>query len=203
MSDRYPVPAVEVRREDVIERSRFLTALAPVADEAAARAFLAGVRAEHPDATHHCHAWVIGPPGSTARVAMSDDGEPHGTAGRPMLNVLLHGGVGDIAAVVTRFYGGRKLGRGGLVRAYGGCVQAALADLETRERVEWVQLALSFGYGDVDAVRRLYPAHEVERLQERFADDVVDRVRVPRSREGDLRAAFRDLLRGRGRIDSG
>src|SRR6185437_606076 len=84
---------------------------------------------EFSDATHNCWAYVAGPPGSTSRVGMSDAGEPHGTAGRPMLTVLLHSGVGEIAAVVTRYYGGTKLGTGGLVKAYGGSVQLALESL--------------------------------------------------------------------------
>ena len=100
---------------------------------------------EFPDATHNCWAYVAGPPASTGRVGMSDAGEPHGTAGRPMLTVLLHSGVGEIAAVVTRYYGGIKLGTGGLVKAYGGAVLAALEALPRVERIDYVDAALSIG----------------------------------------------------------
>jgi Uncharacterized protein family UPF0029 len=126
---RYPVPAQQHRVEQVIDRSRFICTVARVQSSEEAQAFIKTMNAEFPDATHNCWAYVVGAPGSTDRVGMSDDGEPHGTAGRPMLTVLLHSGVGEIAAVVTRYYGGTKLGTGGLVKAYSGAVQEALAGM--------------------------------------------------------------------------
>src|SRR5215217_5406636 len=134
---RYLIPAERHRTHEEIERSKFVTTVAPAPTIDDAQAFLAAMRAEFPDATHNCWAYVVGPPGSTTRIGMSDDGEPHGTAGRPMLTMLLHGGLGDVAAVVTRYYGGTKLGTGGLVRAYGGAVQEALLGLPRAERVEY------------------------------------------------------------------
>ncbi|NLG62975.1 MAG: hypothetical protein GX539_12100, partial [Candidatus Cloacimonetes bacterium] len=101
----------------MVQRSRFIATLAHAPDVESARAFIEEVRAEFPDATHNCWAFVAGPPGSTSHVGFSDAGEPHGTAGRPMLDVLLHSGIGEVAAVVTRYFGGVKLGKGGLVRA--------------------------------------------------------------------------------------
>ena len=132
---RYPIPANRTRVEEVILRSRFITTAAPAGTSEAARAFIASIRAEFPDATHHCYAFVAGPPGSTAQIGMSDDGEPGGTAGRPMLAVLLGSGIGDIAVVVTRYYGGTKLGTGGLVRAYSGGVKAVLDALPVCEKI--------------------------------------------------------------------
>ncbi|MFC7326352.1 YigZ family protein [Marinactinospora rubrisoli] len=110
--------------ETEVRRSRFRCALARVADEAEARAFIAERRRLHWNATHNCTAYVIGPDARTQR--SSDDGEPSGTAGLPMLEVLRHRGITDTVAVVTRYFGGVKLGAGGLVRAYGGTVSAAL-----------------------------------------------------------------------------
>src|SRR4051812_45077079 len=103
---RYPVPAARVRVEDRIEQSLFITELQSARSVDDARTALARAREEFPDATHHCSAWVIGPPGSTGNTAASDDGEPSGTAGRVMLKVLLNSGVGDVIAIVTRYYGG-------------------------------------------------------------------------------------------------
>lgn len=199
--DRYPVLERVFRREESIERSRFITSLAPVETESKAMLFIDEIRAEFRDASHNCYAFLIGPPGTSARVGMSDDGEPHGTAGRPMLNMLTHGGLGDVVAVVTRYFGGRKLGRGGLVRAYGGGVQAALADAPMAERVDWVLLELSFAYAEAKSVRRLYSVHEAESLEERFEASVTDRVRIPSSREEGFRESFIDLLRGKGTIE--
>src|SRR4051812_21661975 len=118
--ERYPIPAARHRAELTIERSRFICTIAHAAEPDDAHAFIREMNAEFGDATHNCWAFVAGPPGDTNRIGMSDDGEPHGTAGRPMLTVLTHSGVGDIVAVVTRYYGGTKLGTGGLVKAYGG-----------------------------------------------------------------------------------
>lgn len=132
MVDRYLTVARAGVHESEIKRSRFLCALAPADSEEAARDFVGRVRKEHPGATHNCFAYVIGPEGRLHRA--SDDGEPGGTAGTPMLQALLGREVRDTAAVVTRYYGGVQLGAGGLARAYGGAVTAALDEIGTIER---------------------------------------------------------------------
>ena len=153
---RYPIPAQQVRFQETISRSRFITTVAAAATPEQAHAFVAEIRTEFPDATHHCYAFVAGPPGSTARVGMSDDGEPGGTAGRPMLSVLLGSGVGDIVAVVTRFFGGTKLGTGGLVRAYSGGVKSALAQLTLQEKVARQTLKLGCAYHWISEIGRAH-----------------------------------------------
>lgn len=132
MPDRYVTLAREGVHETEVNRSRFRCALAPAADEAEARAFLARVRAAHPTAGHHCWAYVLGADGSVQRA--SDDGEPGGTAGVPMLEVLRHRRITDTVAVVTRYFGGTKLGAGGLIRAYGNAVSAAVEEFGLLER---------------------------------------------------------------------
>ncbi len=118
-----------VSLESVVSKSRFIVYLTRVRDAAQAGALLAEARRLHPDATHHCFAYVLSPDAGTYRAA--DDGEPGGTAGTPMLEAIRKGGYTDVAAVVVRYYGGVKLGAGGLARAYGGAVRAALAKAET------------------------------------------------------------------------
>ena len=132
MVDRYLTVARAGVHESEIKRSRFLCALAPADSEEAAREFIRAVRGEHPGAAHNCFAYVIGPDGRLHRA--SDDGEPGGTAGTPMLQVLLGREIRDTVAVVTRYYGGIQLGAGGLARAYGGAVSAALDQIGTAER---------------------------------------------------------------------
>jgi uncharacterized YigZ family protein len=193
---RYPVPDGRHRTEERIERSRFVCTIARVSTAEEAQAFVKEMNAEFPDATHNCWAYVVGPPGSTSRIGMSDAGEPHGTAGRPMLTVLLHAGVGDVAAVVTRYYGGVKLGTGGLVKAYGGAVQHALATLPRAERVDYAQLLVVIGYPSIDLVRQLLPVHEAEVLTEEYGTDVQYLLRLPRAQAEALRSALLDATRG-------
>jgi uncharacterized YigZ family protein len=196
----YPVPARTHRVADVIERSRFIATAGRAATAGDARAFIDGVRGEFPDATHHCWAYVAGPPGSTAVMGMSDAGEPHGTAGRPMLDVLLHSGIGEVVAVVTRYFGGTKLGRGGLARAYGGSVQHALESLPLAERVLLVELTVTVGYADVESLRRLAAALAVEVYEEEYAATVRYRLGVPARRVAEFERHLADLSAGRARI---
>ena len=193
---RYPILAGPLRVEETIQRSRFLTSLEPVGSADEAAAFVARLKAEFPDANHNCWAYLVGPPGSTASVGMSDDGEPHGTAGRPMLDVLVGSGLGDVAAVVTRWFGGIKLGKGGLVKAYGGCLQRALDQAPRSRRTVWVGLSLRLGYEQVAAVQRLYAAHEAELLDEAFADAVTHALRLPEERLAAFERALADATNG-------
>ncbi|MFJ1598070.1 YigZ family protein [Streptomyces sp. NPDC088261] len=132
MQEQYRTVARAGVHETEVNRSRFLCALAPVADEREAQDFVAGIRKEHPAASHRCFAYVIGADASVQKA--SDDGEPGGTAGVPMLDMLLRREMRYVVAVVTRYYGGVKLGAGGLIRAYGGAVGEALDVVGVRTR---------------------------------------------------------------------
>jgi uncharacterized YigZ family protein len=198
---RYPVPAAQYRVEEEIRRSRFITTVAPAARTDEAVAVIDRVSAEFGDATHNCWAYVVGPPGSTDRIGMSDAGEPHGTAGRPMLNALLHGGVGDVVAVVTRYFGGTKLGTGGLVRAYGGCVQHALATLPRGERVDLVTVGVAIAYPRLTAVQQLFGAFEVQVVSQQFGTDARFELRLPEANAARFRQAVLDATRGQARFD--
>ena len=179
MAQRYPIPACRHRVEEEIRRSRFITTVdyAPSVEDA--RAFIQAIRSEFPDASHHVWAYVVGPPGSTARVGYSDDGEPHGTAGRPAYTVLLHSGVGDIVAVITRYFGGTKLGKGGLVRAYSDGVKLALESLPLAEYRATTLLDVVLPYAHVTPFQRLLPEYEAEILREEYGADASYRLRLP------------------------
>lgn len=187
---RYLVPVGAHRVETSVKRSRFIATAARAPTPEAAHALVERVREEMPDATHHCWAFVAGPPGSTARIGMSDDGEPHGTAGRPMLNALLHGGIGEIAVVCTRYFGGTKLGTGGLARAYAEAVKSVLTTLPTVEKVEREHISVSVGYADVDGLQRLLGEHGVLVEEEGYGAEVRYRLAVPALG----RRAFEDAL---------
>ncbi len=192
MPQRYPIPARRHRVEEEIRRSRFITTVAYAPTVEDARAFIHAIRAEFPDASHHVWAYLVGPPGSTARAGYSDDGEPHGTAGRPAYTVLLHSGVGDIAVVITRYFGGVKLGKGGLVRAYGDGVKLALASLPRAEHRAVTDLDVVIPYAFVTPLRRMLPDYEAEMLAEEYGADASYRLRLP----DEHVAAFTEALIG-------
>lgn len=194
---RYPVPSVSPEAphcaELVIRRSRFLAQCARTTGHEEARAFVERIRARHADATHNCWAYVAGAPGQTAAIGFSDDGEPHGTAGRPMLQVLLHCGVGELCVVVTRWFGGVKLGTGGLVRAYQDSVRQVLAALPQEERVPRLTLDVRVDFAHLDRLHRLLPDFEARLSAEHYDTAAVLTISLPQSCE----AAFREALAGR------
>ena len=189
---RYPIPAATHRAEETILRSRFITTLGHADSVEAARTFIAAVSDKVSDTTHTCWAYVVGPPGDTSRVGLSDAGEPHGTAGRPMLDVLLGSGIGDIVAVVSRYFGGTKLGKGGLVRAYGGGVKLALEGLRTVELVEKTALRVRITYADVAPLKHALQRFEAEILSDDYGTDVTLVIELPVEHE----IAFADALAG-------
>ncbi|MEE3386882.1 MAG: YigZ family protein [Pseudomonadota bacterium] len=129
----------------LINKSRFITWLRPVSSREQAMAIIDEARALYPDASHHCYAYLLGSPAS-AQAAMNDDGEPSGTAGKPIFNVIQHKGMSDVLVLVIRYFGGVKLGAGGLVRAYAAAAETVLAEVERVESVPQCtcQLALDF-----------------------------------------------------------
>ena len=167
----YPVPAKEIRREIVIGGSRFIATLAPVFSVEEAKAFIARMRSEFDDATHNVPAYLIGG-GNSVTAHASDDGEPSGTAGRPILAVLRGSGLGDVAVVVTRYFGGTKLGTGGLVRAYTQATQAVVTDIPRAQKVMAYTTLLAAPYPLLERIRLLVEAADGEILDEDFTADV-------------------------------
>ena len=153
-----------------IKRSRFLCTLRRVEHETDARALVEQVRRTHWDARHHCSAFVLGPDGMLQR--SSDDGEPAGTAGAPMLEVLRGRGVSDVVAVVTRWFGGILLGAGGLVRAYGDAVSAALDEVGTLERQLLEEWEVRLDHAEAGRVEGELRARGVEVLEAAYTQDV-------------------------------
>ncbi|GKW50596.1 IMPACT family protein [Halomonas sp. NCCP-2165] len=152
----YPIPDLPagqwLAHELEVERSRFLAWVCHAPEPAAFEALLTEARRQHPGASHHCSAFIAGPPGEQQAIGFSDDGEPGGTAGRPMYQVLEGSGLGQVGCVVTRYFGGTKLGTGGLARAYAQAVAQALETLPTRSFTprESRRLAVAFA-GEAEA----------------------------------------------------
>lgn len=199
--ERYAIPAETCRVEDEIKRSRFITTVTYTPTEEEARAFINQMREEFSDASHNCWAYLIGPPGNTSTVGMSDDGEPHGTAGRPMLTVLTHCDLGDITAVVTRYYGGTNLGKGGLVRAYSGGVQLALENIKRGEHIIYTTAIVVIDYPTVEMFKRQLPDFEAKITAEDFGADVTFEIELPEEQALPFTNTITELTNGRAQIE--
>ena len=149
LSGNYRIPIGLVGCREEIKKSRFLTYIGHVTGKAAMREWLTSLRNEHSAARHHCWACVAGHPLDGQSYGFSDDGEPSGTAGKPLLNLLLGSGLGEIAVVVVRYYGGIKLGTGGLVRAYSHGASDLLSSVPTRLIVACQQFSLCCSYEEL------------------------------------------------------
>lgn len=181
---------VELER---IKGSRFLADLAPAADEATALGFVEQVRRRAPDASHHCWAFRL----AGGRERSDDDAEPGGTAGAPILRHLQGAGLVDVVAVVTRWFGGTKLGRGGLARAYGAATAAAIdeASVVVRPALTWLEVVHDYDLsGQVDAV---LAGHGAEVVDADYGTQVVLRLTVPRRAATDFAAALSEATAGR------
>lgn len=192
----YKIPAKLYRTEETIKRSRFIATVAHAFTEEDAKVFISIIKNEFPDATHNCWAFVAGPPGDTARIGLSDDGEPHGTAGKPILTVLLHSEIGEIVAVVTRYFGGTKLGTGGLVRAYSGSVKNALAGLSIKEKRDVITLTAILDYSKVTAVRQMIESFNSEIIEAKYEADVSFKIELPKNNKDSFIHAITDLTGG-------
>jgi uncharacterized YigZ family protein len=186
----YLAPAGESRAEIREKGSRFLAVVGPAADEASARAALAALERELPGATHHCWAWRLGSP---PRERSADAGEPAGTAGVPILQVLRGAGLSDVLAVVVRWFGGTKLGKGGLARAYSAATREALRDLPVAARVPAVRVAFEIPFDKVGAVKRLLRPPEVELESEEYGATARLVLAVHEERFAPLREALAAL----------
>lgn len=167
------------RSEIEIKRSRFIASLARTDSEEAAREFIAQIRREFPDARHHCTAFIIHQDTGPDTARSSDDGEPAGTAGGPMLKVLTESGLTNVTCVVTRYFGGTKLGTGGLVRAYSGAVQQVLEDAQTVRLVTHPSYQLQLPISEAGKVEAKLTQNGYQILSRDFAQDATLRFSAP------------------------
>lgn len=192
----YLIPAVPITISEEIKKSRFMTLLAHTSGVDGAKDFIQQVRQQHLTARHHCWAFVAGPPTDSQLLGFSDDGEPSGTAGKPILAQLMGSGVGEITAVVVRYYGGVKLGTGGLVRAYGSGVQQALKQIEVKYKVPQVEYTLQCDYPQLAMVETLLQQVEGQILRGEYTERVRLHISLPATQASQVGDKLRDLSRG-------
>ncbi len=188
MSKDYPVPAEYLERETEVKKSRFIARVAPVASRDEVKTWLEQAWRDHPDARHVCWAYQIGRPGAAAEAAMNDDGEPSGTAGKPILNVIQHKDMGDVLVMVIRYFGGIKLGAGGLVRAYAGAAESVLSAVPRAVQQPMMNATVTMDFADEQALRHWCDVHDgvVESVD--YGPTVSARVSVPEHRVVDFTA---------------
>ena len=200
MDDRYFTVARGVSAEISVKQSRFIAYLSPAAAEPDAESFLDTLRRRYHDATHHCYAYVAGLPEERIE-RFNDDGEPSGTAGRPILNVLLGKNIGNAVCVVVRYFGGTKLGVGGLSRAYGDAASAAVGKATVVTRYVTEPVTLTFPYDLTGAVEHLLTEFSVTGVERTFGEAAGLTCAVRRSDVQAFREKFRDITRDRGTIE--
>ncbi|MEP7288405.1 MAG: YigZ family protein [Chloroflexota bacterium] len=192
----YRVPLATVRVEQEVNRSRFIATLTNADTVEAARSFIAAIRAEMPDASCHAYAFKIGY-GSSVTEGLSDGGEPTGTAGPPMMAVLRGAEVGDTVLVVTRYFGGIKLGTGGLVRAFGDAARTVLAAMTTHEKIAYRQVGLTIPYALYERLKLLLPNYRATIDEESFEAEITLYLTMPLDSVELFTATVRDLSAGR------
>jgi uncharacterized YigZ family protein len=191
----YPVPAQATRAEIEVLKSRFIASLAPCFSVEEARQFIARIRREFPDATHHVPVYRIGYESSEV-LHCSDDGEPAGTAGRPVLAVLRGSGFGDVGLVVSRYFGGTKLGTGGLVHAYSEAARQVLSRTPRAQKLRVHTVLAVFPYRFLERVRLLAAKHTGQVLDETFTQDITMTLQFPVEAFPGFQANLRELSNG-------
>ena len=199
MEGKYLSLGGETATEKVIEKSRFIATSRHICGDEEAKAFVAEVCARYPDATHNCYAYVADRLGNLLR--FSDNGEPQGTAGMPMLEVLRAKNLRECAVVVTRYFGGIKLGAGGLVRAYSGCVAENLSSARIVSYEMCAECHCLVGYPEAETASRFLAGFGAEILDTQYFDGVAYIVAVKCGGLDDFYRAFADAVNGRVKIE--
>jgi len=197
----YQIPSGTASSEQLISKSRFIAAVSHAGDKNEAMSFIKRISASHPGAHHNTYAFIIGSPEGSSDTGYSDDGEVSGCAGKPILSILQHKAVGDVAAVVTRYYGGTKLGTGGLVRAYSGTLMLALDKLRLIERVPMITLSIEFPYQFESPLRHLFEKYGIGFNDPVYTDEVTLRANLPEDKAELIKNEIMNLTRGQARIE--
>lgn len=172
LPQKYLIPHAPIEQVYEVKKSRFIARIDYAGNREQALRILEQAKIDYPDARHHCWAYLIGDPKAPKTIAASDDGEPSGTAGKPILNVLQHKNVGDLILVVIRYFGGIKLGAGGLVRAYSSAALLAMDHLPTKEYNEMIMLDVSADFATEQLLRHWLTLHDGKVLSVNYSHQV-------------------------------
>ncbi|OBY37316.1 YigZ family protein [Providencia rettgeri] len=190
------IPAETISFTEEIKKSQFITYLAHTDGIEAAKDYIQSIKAQYPDARHHCWAFVAGRPDDSQKLGFSDDGEPTGTAGKPIMAQLLGSNLGEVTCVVVRYFGGIKLGTGGLVKAYGNGAQQALKILPTKTKVPQKIFNLVCDYSLINAIEQLLVQVNGTVLHSDYNETVSLQIAIPATLEQEVNDKLRDISRG-------
>ena len=197
MTKPYQVAVNKVEHETIVNRSRFLCYLAPCTSIEEAKEQVKQYQLEHPQASHHCYAFLTKAADDSLGYGYSDDGEPSGTAGKPMLAVLQGGDIGEVCAVVVRYFGGTKLGTGGLQRAYGDSVRQALVFLQSKTKIAMATKSLACQYSQVDDVLHIINQVEGQVVEQEYLQTVHFKLLLPKAELASVEHKLQTLSAGK------
>ncbi len=196
MSESYQIPAGSLLIEEEIKHSRFISKIFHCQSELEFKCVLTNLKVEYPGASHYCYAFVAGAPSDSINIGSSDDGEPSGSAGRPMLAALQGSNIGEVGAVVIRYFGGTKLGVGGLVRAYSSGLKKGLQQLETNLKQIRYPGNLVCGYHQLKDVEHLFSQFDVVIADKVFAENISIEFAIPKRFKSALNIELATMSQG-------
>lgn len=202
MHKPYQVAINQVEHETIVNRSRFICYLYPCTSIEEAKGYVKQQQLAHPQASHHCYAFLTKAADDSLGYGYSDDGEPSGTAGKPMLAVLQGGGVGQVCAIAVRYFGGTKLGTGGLQRAYGNSVRQALTFLQSKTKIAMAAKTLACQYSQVDDVLHIIKQAEGQVVEQEYLQQVRFNLLIPLSQLTLVAQRLQTLSAGELRLKS-
>jgi uncharacterized YigZ family protein len=197
----YYTPLQTISVEAEVKKSKFIATITHVTSKEEFLSFSQNIKAQYPNANHNCFAYIIGDPQSPEHIGSSDDGEPAGTAGKPLLTVLQQNNLGNVVVMVTRFFGGIKLGTGGLVRAYSTAAKEAVERVSVKKIVQTKHLQASFPFQFESGIRHLLATMEIPIIDSNYSEDVSLEMEVPMNCLDDLRSRLNDTTKGKIKVE--
>ncbi|WP_164876820.1 YigZ family protein [Pseudidiomarina gelatinasegens] len=193
----YLVPVGVAETEIVVKNSRFIASVRQVCSAQEHQQHIQACQQQWPAASHYCSAALWGAPNDSQKYAMSDDGEPSGTAGKPMFNVLQSSGIGEVSAVVIRYFGGTKLGTGGLQRAYSQATAEVLKVLPTQEKILRKAAQINYDYADENVISHVLQRYHAQIEQQEFAERIAAQLAVVAETALELKTEIKNATHGR------
>jgi len=193
----YYTPAETISVETEAKKSKFISTISSVSTKEEFLSFAKKIQKQYPNANHNCFAYIVGDPESPKYLGSSDAGEPSGTAGKPIMSVLQHNNMGNVVVFVTRFFGGVKLGTGGLVRAYSAAAKTVVEKVVVKKNIQSQRLQICFPFPFESGVRHLFAVMGISVIDSKYSEEVVIEIEVSMNSLDEIRSRLNDITKGR------